>query len=62
MIPLGNEIYCNATSDSKTPMFPAANDVFPFPQYCMKPYGKKNLTDKEILFNYCLSRKRIGLT
>ena len=36
---------------SKTPIFPVADDIFPFSQYCMKPYGKKNLTDEEILFN-----------
>ena len=46
--PLGNENYCNVTSDTKTSMFSAADDVFPFSKYCMKPYSKKNLTVKGI--------------
>ena len=46
--PLGNENYCNVTSDTKTSMFSVADDVFPFSKYCMKPYSKKNLTVKGI--------------
>ena len=38
--------------------FFVGNDALSFSQYCMKPCGKKTLTNKEILSNYCLSRNR----
>ena len=35
-----------------------AEDALPFSQYCMKSFRKNTLTDKEIHFNYRLSRNR----
>lgn len=40
------------TSGTKLPIFSIAEDAFPFSQYFKKPYYKKNLTEKEFIFNY----------
>ena len=43
---------------TKIPIFSVGDDDFPFRQCCIKPYSRKILIDEEILFSYCLSRKR----
>ena len=55
---LSNENYCNLSCSTKIKIFLVAGNDFPFSQYCIKPYTKKNLTDEEILFNYRLPRKK----
>ena len=35
-----------------------ADDAFPLTKHCMKPYGRKNLSDEEKVFNYRCSRFR----
>ena len=36
----------------------AADDAFPLTKHCMKPYGRKNLSDEERVFDYRCSRFR----
>ena len=36
----------------------AADDAFQLTSYCMKPYGRKNMTDAQRILYYRLSRKR----
>ena len=33
-----------------------ADDAFPLTKHCMKPYGRKDLSDEERVFDYCFSR------
>ena len=42
----------------KIPMVFVAGDAFPLTKHCMKPYGRKNLSDEERVFGYCCSRFR----
>ena len=35
-----------------------ADDAFPLTKHCMKPYGRKNLSDEERVFDYRCSRFR----
>ena len=51
---LGNGNYCTVTSSKKICLFTLS-------QYCMKLYEKKTLSDEEILFNCCVSRKDTSL-
>lgn len=37
---------------TKLPIFSIAEDAFSFSQHSKKPYNKKNLTEKEFIFNY----------
>ena len=43
---------------SSVPCVFAADDVFQLTSYCMKPYGRKNMTDAQRTFDYRFSRKR----
>ena len=56
-IHLGNKNYCSPTSDTKTPVLSVAEVVFPFSQYNMKLFGKKDFDYKKSLCSYCVSRK-----
>ncbi|KAL8572466.1 hypothetical protein ACOMHN_005612 [Nucella lapillus] len=40
------------------PYFFVADDAFALKPYCMKPYGRRQLSDRETVFNYQLSRAR----
>ena len=42
----------------KIPMVFVADDAFPLTKHCMKPYGRKNLSDEERVFDYRCSRFR----
>ena len=42
----------------KIPMVFVAGDAFPLTKHCMKPYGRKNLSDEERVFDYRCSRFR----
>ena len=55
---LGNGNYCSVTHNTKISIFSVVDGVFSLSHYRRKPYSEKNLTDKEILFNYRLSSKR----
>ena len=49
------------TSQSQTESLPfvfVGDDAFQLTTYCMKPYGRKNMTDDQRIFDYRLSRKR----
>ena len=35
-----------------------ADDAFPLTKHCMKPYGRKNLSDEKRVFDYRCSRFR----
>lgn len=49
----------NATVNGvKLPFFFVADDAFPLCKRIMKPYGHKNLSEQERIFNYRLSRAR----
>ena len=38
-----------------------ADDAFPLTKHCMKPYGRKNLSDEKRVFDYrCLRFRRIS--
>ena len=43
---------------SSVPFVFVADDAFQLTSYCMKPYGRKNMTDAQRIFDYPLSRKR----
>ena len=44
--------------DEPMPFFLIGDDAFPLKQWMMKPYGRRNLTKKQLIFNYRLSRAR----
>jgi len=45
-------------SDITTPAVIVADDAFPLKTFLMKPYGSKNLTQQQRIYNYRLSRAR----
>ena len=48
----------NDPHSSSVPFVFVADDAFQLTSYCMKPYGRKNMTDAQRMFDYRLSRKR----
>ena len=39
---------------SSVPFVFVADNVFPLTRYCTKPYGRKNMTDTQRIFDYRL--------
>ena len=57
-LPLLNDSFYNYQDDTPLPFVFVGDDAFQLTKYCMKPYGRKNITDDQRIFDYRLSRKR----
>ena len=58
-LPATNDpFWVTAGEPKKIPMVFVADKAFPLTKHCMKPYGRKNLSDEERVFGYRCSRFR----
>ena len=58
-LPASNDpLWLSIAEQKKIPMVFVANDAFSLTKHCMKPYGRKNLSDEERIFDYRCSRFR----
>ena len=62
-LPVTNDpFWVTASEPKKIPMVFVVDDAFPLTKHCMKPYGWKNLSDEERVFDYrCLRFRRISV-
>ena len=61
-LPVTNDpFWVTAGEPKKISMVFVADDAFPLTKHCMKPYGRKNLSDEKRVFDYrCLRFRRIS--
>ena len=58
-LPATNDpFWVTAGEAKKIPIVFVVDDAFPLTKHCMKPYGRKNLSDEERVFDYLCSRFR----